>query len=190
MKTRTGIIILLIAMVCALSLATPALASTTLNRYEKQLLALVNKERAKHGLVQLRVNDKLVAAARAHSADMGARKYFKHDTAAPNAESWSSRIIRYGYTRTGCSQWKAGENIFRGANLFMSPLVVMYGDDQDGRNDQLAKGWMDSAAHRAVILTKDFRDIGLGAVKTDTGYGNVDGTVWFFTLDVGRRVAQ
>ncbi len=121
MKTRTGIIILLIAMVCALSLATPALASTTLNRYEKQLLALVNKERAKHGLVQLRVNDKLVAAARAHSADMGARKYFTHDTAAPNAESWTSRIIRCGYTRSGCSYWKVGENIYPGRRPLLSP---------------------------------------------------------------------
>ena len=45
-------------------------------------------------------------------------------------------------------------------------------------------------AHRAVILTRVFRHIGLGAVKTDTGYGSIDGAVWFFTLDAGRRVVQ
>ena len=44
--------------------------------------------------------------------------------------------------------------------------------------------------HRAVLLTKVFREIGVGAVKIDDGYGNIDGTVWFFTLDLGRRVAQ
>ena len=49
---------------------------------------------------------------------------------------------------------------------------------------------MKSKAHRAVILTKAFRDLGVGAVKTDDGYGNVDGPVWFFTLDLGRRITQ
>ena len=66
MKTRAGIIVLLIAMVCTLCLATPALASTTLNNYEKQLLAQVNKQRAKRGLSQLRLNSKLVSV-RAHA---------------------------------------------------------------------------------------------------------------------------
>ena len=45
--------------------------------------------------------------------------------------------------------------------------------------------WMKSPAHRAVILTKAFRDIGVGAVKTEDGYANIDGAVWFFTLDLG-----
>jgi uncharacterized protein YkwD len=177
MKTRTGIIILLIAMVCALSLATPALASTSLNTYEKQLLAQVNKVRAKHGLSQLRLNDKLIAAAREHSADMGARKYFDHNAPAPNAEGWDARIIRCGYTRSGCSYWKIGENIYWGAGIYSSPVAVV-------------DAWMKSKMHRAVLLTKVFRHIGVGAVKTDDGYASVDGTVWFFTLDLGRRVLQ
>ena len=49
---------------------------------------------------------------------------------------------------------------------------------------------MKSPAHRAVILTRAFRDIGVGAVKTTDGYGSIDGTVWFFTLDLGRRIAR
>jgi uncharacterized protein YkwD len=177
MKTRTGIIILLIAVVCALSLATPALASTTLNNYEKQLLAQINKARAKHGLSQVRLNDKLIASARQHSADMGARKYFEHDAPSPNAEAWQSRIIRCGYSRQGYRYWKTGENIYYGAGVFSSPVAAV-------------DAWMKSSGHRAVILTKVFREIGVGAVKTDDGYGNIDGTVWFFTLDLGRRVAR
>jgi uncharacterized protein YkwD len=43
-----------------------------------------------------------------------------------------------------------------------------------------------STMHRDVILAKDFREIGVGAVSTD-GYGSIDGMVWFFTLDLGRR---
>lgn len=177
MKTRTGIVILLIAMVCTLSLAAPALASTTLNSYEKQLLAQVNKRRAKHDLPQLRLNGKLVASAREHSADMGARKYFEHDAPAPDAEEWDARIIRCGYTKKGFSYWKVGENIYYGSGIWSSPVAVV-------------DAWMKSKTHRAVILTKVFRDIGVGAVKTEDGYGNIDGSVWFFTLDLGRRVAQ
>jgi uncharacterized protein YkwD len=50
--------------------------------------------------------------------------------------------------------------------------------------------WMRSETHRAVILTKAFRDVGVGAVKTEDGYAGIDGVVWFFTLDLGRRIAR
>lgn len=172
MKSPKGILIVLAVVVGTLLLAAPALAATQLNSYEKQLVTLVNKERAKRGLAQLRVNGKLVEAARSHSAEMGELKYFAHESAS--GEAWSSRVIRYGYSRQGYGRWKAGENIYWGANLYSSPVACV-------------DGWMKSSAHRAVILTKAFRDIGVGAVKTDTGYGDVDGTVWFFTMDVGRR---
>jgi len=160
-------------IVVTLLLAAPALASISLNKYERQLVSQINKQRAKRGLAKLRVNTKLVTASRAHSADMGQRKYFDHNS--PDGEKWSSRIVRYGYARQGCSYWKAGENLYYGAGLYSSPYMVV-------------KAWMKSKAHRAVILTKVFRDIGVGAVKTEDGYGSIDGAVWFFTLDLGRRV--
>ncbi len=174
MKKRTGIIVLLVVLLGTLCLAAPVLASTTLNRYERQLLAQVNKQRARHHLAKLRLNTKLVRSAKAHSADMGTRKYFEHDTMGPNGETWSSRIIRNGYTKRGYRSWKAGENIYYGSGIYSSPGVVV-------------AAWMRSKAHRAVILTRAFRDIGVGAVKTKDGYGTINGTVWFFTLDLGRR---
>jgi uncharacterized protein YkwD len=174
-KSSRVIVIVLVAIACSLVLAAPALATTSLNSYEKQLLGLINKQRARHGLTQLRINDKLVDSARAHSADMGEQKYFSHDSS--DGETWSSRIVRYGYKREGCSYWRAGENIYWGAGLSSSPYLVM-------------GAWMKSSAHRAVILTRAFREIGVGAIKTDSGYGSVDGSVWFFTLDLGRRVQR
>jgi uncharacterized protein YkwD len=186
MKSPKGILLVLAVVAATFLLAAPALASTQLNSYEKQLVNLVNKQRAKHHLPALRVNPKLVDASRAHSTEMGEDKYFDHNSA--DGELWSKRVIRYGYKRQGYSHWKAGEDIFWGANICSSPYVVMYGDDmKPGGKDKQVCGGMDSAAHRAVILTKAFRDIGVGAVSTDSGYGDVDGTVWFFTMDLGRR---
>jgi uncharacterized protein YkwD len=173
LRTRCGIAIVLVALTALLfaSLPAPATARVSLNSYEKQLVKLINHERAKRHLAKLRVNDKLVDAARSHSADMGEKQYFEHDS--PGGETWSERIVRHGYTREGYATWKAGENIAWGAGLYSSPVAIV---------DQ----WMKSSMHRAVILTKDFRDLGMGAVSCD-GYGSVDGMVWFFTLDLGRR---
>jgi uncharacterized protein YkwD len=173
MKAPKGILIVLVVVLGTLLLAAPALANIKLNHYEKQLVSLVNKQRAKRGLAALQVNRKLVTAARGHSTEMGEVKYFDHPSAS--GETWSSRVMRYGYTRTGYDYWKAGENIYYGAQLYSSPVACV-------------DAWMKSKAHRTVLLTKVFRDVGVGAVKTDTGYGDVDGTVWFFTMDVGRRI--
>ena len=167
MKTRCGIVILLVALAALLFASLPAAApaGVSLNSYEQQLLKCINHERAKRHLASLRVNAKLVDAARAHSADMGEKQYFDHNSAS--GETWSRRIVRLGYSRSGYRVWKAGENIAWGAGLYSSPVAIV------GQ-------WMKSSMHRAVILTQSFRDLGVGAVS--------DGTVWFFTLDLGRRV--
>jgi uncharacterized protein YkwD len=174
MKTRCGIVILLVALAALLFASMPAAApaSVSLNSYEQQLVKCINKERTARHLAKLRLNAKLVDSARAHSADMGEKQYFDHDS--PGGETWSQRIVNHGYTREGYKSWKAGENIGWGAGLYSSPVAIV-------------DAWMASSVHRAVILTKDFRDLGVGAVSCD-GYGSVDGMVWFFTLDLGRRV--
>ena len=175
MKARLGVVTLLLALAALMfaSLPANAPAAVTLNDYEQQLAKYVNQERAKRGLAQLRVNTYLVSSAQGHAADMAKQQYFSHTSIS--GTSWSTRIIRYGYTRRGYSYWKAGENIFWGAGLYSSPRFVV-------------DSWMRSSAHRAVILTRAFRDIGVGAAISENGYGKVKIPVWFFALDVGRRI--
>jgi uncharacterized protein YkwD len=174
MKSPKGILIVLAVVVCSLFLAAPALATAQLNSYERQLFSQINKERTKRGLSALRLNAKLVDSARGHSAEMAQLNYFSHDSQNPQGESWSSRIVRYGYDRQGYNCWKVGENIYWGAQLYSSPVICM-------------DSWMKSPAHRAVVLTRTFRDLGVGAYKTDSGFQGVNGPVWVFTMDVGRR---
>jgi uncharacterized protein YkwD len=174
MRTRSGVVIVLVMLATLLFATVPAgaPAATSLNSYEQQLVKLINKERAKKGLRALRVNSKLVTSARSHSTEMADEKYFEHDSLS--GESWSARIIRCGYSRTGYRVWKTGENIWYGSGLSSSPVVVV-------------DGWMNSKAHRQVILTKSFRDIGVGAVETNDGFRACPSSVWFFTLDLGCR---
>ena len=176
MNKRIAVTALLIAFATLFFVTLPsaAPASVTLNDYEKQVLALVNKERTERHLAKLTVSAKLTNAAREHSTEMGLMQYFTHDSAS--GETWSKRIIRFGYTPKGCRYWKAGETLFWGAGLCSSPVNVV-------------DSWMASPSHRKTILTKVFRQAGVGAVRSSGGYGECAEDVWFFTFDLGRRIA-
>jgi len=173
MRKRLIIIVCMVALASALLLPSAATAATTLTKLEQQVVTLVNQKRAKHGLAKLRVHARLQAAARAHSTEMSNRKYFSHSSAG--GESFERRIIRYGYKRSGYSYWAAGENIAWGGGLYATASAVV-------------NSWMRSPGHRAVILTRKFRDVGLGAVVCKSGYSSCPVPVTFFTLDVGRRI--
>lgn len=167
----TLVSLLAFAALLLFSLPSSASATVTLNSYEKQVLSLVNQERAKRGLAKVTVNEYLWRASRAHSREMGDKQYFSHNSY--NGESFSKRIVRFGYTYKGYTYWKVGENIAWGSGLYSSPVAVV-------------DKWMASSTHRAVILTKVFRQIGIGAVKSNKSYKGQN-NVWFFTLDLGRR---
>ncbi|MFI7243130.1 CAP domain-containing protein [Streptomyces qinglanensis] len=106
---------------------------------QDQIVALVNKERAKAGCKRLTVNAKLTKAAQAHSEDMAAHKNMSHT--GSDGSSPGDRVERAGYS------WSTyGENVAYG---YSSPESVM-------------EGWMNSSGHRANILNCDFEEIGVG----------------------------
>jgi len=163
----------LVAVLFALVLPAAAVATTTgvqLTKNEQLLVTLVNQKRAKAGLKPVTVRTKLVAAARGHAVEMATKKYFAHNSY--NGEHFDARIMRYGYSMSGYTYWRAGEDIYWGAGLFSSPVAVV-------------NACMASSLHRAVILGANFRDIGVG-----TGFCSSFGgqsNVTFYTLDMGRR---
>ncbi len=108
---------------------------------EAQMLRLVNQARTEAGLVALTMDDSLVGVARAHSKDMFARGYFAHVN--PDGKSPFDRMVD-----AGISFKLAGENLAYAANV------------------QLAfNGLMNSPDHRANILEKDFRRVGMGVMN-------------------------
>ena len=167
MKKRIAVISLFVALAALLLATVPAASpAVTLSSYEQDLVQAVNRVRVKHGLAKVRANDSLVTAAQGHSTDMAQQQYFEHNSAS--GEVWSSRLIRYGYKKTGYTLWKTGENIFKISGFYAAFA------------QSAVSAWMKSPAHRQVLLTPRFRDIGVGtAMAGDTRY---------VTLDLGRRI--
>jgi uncharacterized protein YkwD len=122
-------------------------------RSEQQVLTLLNEIRAQHRLPALALSAPLRNAARAHSLDMFRRGYFAHNSPEETA---TARIARY------LKGAKLSENIGWGIGLRGAPPGLVY-------------GWMESPAHRAVILDPALRRVGLGiALGT---FGGKRGTV-------------
>jgi uncharacterized protein YkwD len=120
------------------------------------VLCLLNSQRAAHRLRPLRFDARLARAARAHSSDMVAHRYFAHDSRS--GASFAARISRTGWTRHRRS-WIVGENIAWGDGTAATPAAIV-------------SAWMHSAGHRANILNRRFRAIGIGiASGTPGGHG-------------------
>jgi uncharacterized protein YkwD len=110
--------------------------------FEEETLALVNQEREKKSLPPLAMNNHLVAAARAHSADMACRNYFSHQ--GSDGSTSFERMESNGYKMS-----YAGENIYAGPEQFNTPT-------------QAVRHWMNSPSHRASILNPDYTEAGVG----------------------------
>ena len=143
--------------------------ATTLTKPEKQLMTLVNHLRAKRHLHRLTMVGSLERASRAHSRQMVHNDFFSHNSAS--GESFGARLIRFGYTTSGFRGWTAGENI-------------AYGYQASGTPHAIFMAWWHSSAHRRVMLTKRFRNLGVGRAKGT--FKGLSGVV-FYTLDCGAR---
>ena len=157
-----------LAAVCSLAGAASA-SSLRLTSTEVAVVKLLNQSRAQYGLRALHVRTSLCRAARAHSRDMIRKGFFSHSSF--NGESPAARVRRSGYALKGVS-WRTGE-------------VIAYGTGPAGTPQAIVKGWLQSKAHRAILLDPRWRDVGVGRAR-GSFLGCTGATV--FTVDVGRRI--
>jgi uncharacterized protein YkwD len=125
-------------------------------------LCLLNVQRRRHGLRALRDNAKLDRASVGHSLSMVHSRYFEHG-------NFLRRIMRTGYL-AHASLWTAGENIAWGGGSLSTPASIV-------------DMWMHSPGHRANILSRSYKEIGVG-IAAGTPEGGRGGT---YTTDFGRR---
>ena len=117
--------------------------SSAVRAYEKEVVRLVNVERAKVGLAALTESERLSDIARIKSQDMRDNGYFAHNS--PTYGTPFQMMKSFGVTyRT------AGENIAMG---YATPEAVV-------------SAWMNSAGHRANILNASYTTIGVGYVAS------------------------
>jgi uncharacterized protein YkwD len=138
---------------------------------EETIIGRINHIRRGRGLRALRNNGRLAAAAAFHSRDMARKGYFEHDSASGTA-FWR-RIERF-YPSRGFRSWTVGENLLWGSNTYGAAFAV--------------REWMNSPPHRANIFSRDWREIGIGAVVVASAPGEYGGRpVTIVTADFGSR---
>jgi uncharacterized protein YkwD len=142
--------------------------AATVEQIRAAVLCLHNQIRRQHNLPLLKDNAKLRKAAVGHSEDMVDEGYFDHTT--PNGTSFVDRILGAGYAKRN-EAWTLGENLAWGTGDLSTASGVM-------------QAWMNSAGHKANILKRSYKELGVGirlGVPTDAGVGAT------FTADFGAK---
>jgi uncharacterized protein YkwD len=164
----------------ALASASPAAALSVgdRNTLEASVVDRVNAVRKAHGLRPLRVAPRLALAADRHANSMASASYFRHELYTPTrAANWTSfgTWIRWFWPGPDYSSWGAGENLAWGAPGISASQTV--------------SRWMASPGHRANILKRGWRRIGVAAVHVDgpRGYYGAWDDVTIVAAEFGSR---
>lgn len=146
-------------------------APTQQKALETGLVRAINSVRQDHGLKPLKFSAKLSAAAAAHTREMGAKGYFEHES-YDSTDFWK-RVERW-YPSKGWRSWSVGENL-----IYSSPDVTA---------EEGLELWMNSPGHRANILSRSWREIGMSALHFESAPGEFeDSPVTLVTADFGFR---
>ncbi|HEX2122716.1 MAG TPA: CAP domain-containing protein [Thermoanaerobaculia bacterium] len=106
--------------------------------FEEAIVAEMNRQRAAHGLVPLRLESRLTQAAGDGANDMFAKRYFDH--VSPDGIQPFTWVRKRGYRYR-----IVGENLALG---YRSGAAVV-------------DGWMRSPGHRENILQRSYDEVGL-----------------------------
>lgn len=133
------------------------------NAFELEVVRLINIEREKEGLEALAISQPLMMAARFKSQEMMDLGYFEHVSPVYGAAMFTAKMFGHENTphqtqNDNITRHGAGENLYGGAYLA----------------ERVVQGWMNSPGHRAPMMSKDTKTIGIGAIRienTVTGRG-------------------
>jgi uncharacterized protein YkwD len=142
--------------------------STALQRL---VTAQINVVRRQHKLPPLAVSAQLARAGREHARQLALAGYFSHDWSdgTPFA-TWIRRFYPVGSAR----RWNAGENL-----AWATPDVSA---------EEAVEMWLASPEHRRILLSKTWKQVGLGVIRADGAGGFYRGEdVVILAAEFGRR---
>lgn len=146
---------------CAYANLRPTAADTAL--VDAATLCLIDQLRAAHRLRTLRANRELQAVAGKQATGMVRHDYFGDDSPTGQTPARLIEALPYG---AHASRLATAQNLGWGTRSAATPAGVV-------------TAWMLSPAHREVILTAAFRDVGVGvspAVPAIVGHGQQGAT--------------
>jgi uncharacterized protein YkwD len=133
------------------------------------LLCVIDAERTARGLPAVRQNGQLARAAQGHAANMVAKRFFAH--VAPDGATLADRVAATGYIRHR-TNWALGE-------------AIAWAEQPLDTAATLVQAWLASPPHRAILLDRRYREVGIGvAVGLTDGSGRAGTTA---VLDFGFR---
>jgi uncharacterized protein YkwD len=122
-----------------------AVAKSSLNPQQAEILILTNKEREKAGLKPLTINSNLMEVAQAQSASMAQVSDLSHTL---NGKDLSLRIEKINYPYS-----------YIGENIAQSPFPI----------PNVMTMWMTSEGHRRNILDPNYKELGIGIAVAPGG---------------------
>ena len=128
---------------CEHRYAAPAKIST--REAKRAAICVINHQRSRHGVPPVGASGELSHAARRHSRYIQKHRCFSHR--CDGEAGLMKRVARSGYL-AGARSAGCGEAIGWGK---MTPK-------------RMVKRWMASPAHRAILLDRDFKRIGIGTL--------------------------
>jgi uncharacterized protein YkwD len=153
----------LLAALFATPLTGTAAAGASLDGKERAIVRAINRQRSKHGLAKLRPSRRLARAADYHSWEMLDANYFAHESR--DGGPFDRRVRRFADHRA------VGETL------------AMLGGCGRRAAGKVVRMWMNSAGHRAILLSSSFRRVGVGKRKGDLGGSRA----CLVTADFGSR---
>jgi uncharacterized protein YkwD len=132
---------------------------------------LIDRARAAAHLHALRANPSLQRVAARQSREMVLGDYFGDDSRS--GQTPLQRIVATRYLRDS-SQVSTAQNIGWGTDAQATPTAIV-------------TAWMHSPPHREIILTEEFRDIGVGASPAAPAALAADRPGATYTVEFGVR---
>ena len=122
--------------------------TSTMSSDEKEVLNLINKQRASNGLSALKIDNEVQRVAKIKAQDMVNNSYFSHNSPTYGSPFDMLQSFKVSYRA-------AGENIAGNSS-----------------NTGTVNAWMNSSGHKANILNSSFNYTGIGVVNSSK-YGKV-----------------
>lgn len=144
--------------------------SLTTKQAGRAVACLVNRRRNRHGLADLDRDRRLHRSAQRHTRRMRNQRCFSHRCSGER--DLVGRLRAENYLESGLRRWACAENI-------------AWGVKSEGKPVKVVRAWMHSRSHRRAILSRTYRDMGIGFVRGTPAYGGRYGAT--YTVDFGLR---